>query len=148
MAFLIRFVADQTRPDIGGGAFGFPRLFYVPERMVCRCERMNCVARGVFDSPGMVRSACLREGSTKVLCMGRTVVRYWWVTDSGVRPRSVISRLRRRVRRMSASASTNILRLKRLQSWVFSNKIMPSTMMMGCGSRVMVWECRVCDVKS
>jgi len=37
---------------------------------------MNWVARAVLDSPGIMRSAYFREGSTKVSCMGRTVVRY------------------------------------------------------------------------
>ena len=48
-------------------------------------------------------------GSTKASCMGLTVVRYWWMTLSRERPRSLTSRTRRRRMRSSASVSTKIL---------------------------------------
>lgn len=49
---------------------------------------------------------------------------------------------------MSASASTNILRLQRSHRDGFSKRRIPSTMMIGCGVRWRVFFVRVWDVKS
>ena len=51
--------------------------------------------------------------------IGRTVERYWWMTDSTSRPRSATSRCSRRMKRTSPSVSTKILMssMSRSSSW-------------------------------
>src|SRR5450830_1021602 len=61
----------------------------------------------MFSPPsGTMRSAYRLDGSTNSMCMGRTVDSYCLTTLSTVRPRSAMSRFRRRMNRMSASVST------------------------------------------
>ena len=66
------------------------------------------ISTAVLFSPplGTMMSAFRLLGYTKASCMGLTVVRYWWMTLSSERPRSLTSRRMRRRMRSSASVST------------------------------------------
>ena len=75
--------------------------------------RMWCasISTAVLFSPplGTMMSALRLLGYTKASCIGLTVVRYWSITLSKLRPRSFTSRRMRRRMRSSASVSTKIL---------------------------------------
>jgi hypothetical protein len=56
--------------------------------------------------PSMTRSALAADGRTNAMLDGRTVASYCRRTDSGVRPRSMVSRLMRRSKQTSSGVST------------------------------------------
>lgn len=66
--------------------------------------------------------------------MGLTVVRYWSMTESMLRPRFLTSRRIRRHRRTSASASTKMRMFISSQSVLLTKIMMPSTTMTRRGS--------------
>ena len=66
---------------------------------------------------------CVAEGRTNVMLDGRTVASYCWRTDSGVRPRSSMSRRSRRSKQTSSGVSTIHAQLvERQQFWVIQRK--------------------------
>ncbi|MNR40599.1 hypothetical protein D3C85_1589020 [compost metagenome] len=92
---------------------------------------------------GRITSAKRLVGSMNWLCIGRTVARYCSITLSVVRPRSAMSRFRRRMKRTSASVSTKIFSdiISRSAASYSGNR--PSITITGAGWMVTVRLARV-----
>ena len=73
-------------------------------------RRDKIISNATALTPCGIRISATRfDGSTNVICIGRTVFKYCCITDSADRPRSSISRRNRRINRMSFGVSTKIL---------------------------------------